>query len=59
MKVGDLIDWLQLYDNDDSVEIEVYDSKTDKYIKTDENPTIDKEGFDVVLKAKVPVKEIR
>ena len=34
MKVGDLIDLLNTYDNDDEIEIEVYETTTGKYIDT-------------------------
>ena len=34
MKAGDLIDLLMLYDNDDEVEIEIYETGTGKYIDT-------------------------
>ena len=34
MKAGDLIDFLMLYDNDDEVEIEIYETGTGKYIDT-------------------------
>lgn len=35
MKAGDLIDLLMLYDNDDEIEIEIYETSTGKYIDTD------------------------
>lgn len=34
MKAGDLIDLLMLYDNDDEIEIEIYETRTGKYIDT-------------------------
>ena len=34
MKAGDLIDLLKLYDNDDEVEIEIYETGTGKYVDT-------------------------
>ena len=34
MKAGDLIDLLMLYDNDDEVEIEIYETGTGKYVDT-------------------------
>ena len=34
MKAGDLIDLLMLYDNDDEIEIEIYETGTGKYIDT-------------------------
>ena len=34
MKVGDLIDLLNTYDNNDEIEIEVYETTTGKYIDT-------------------------
>ena len=34
MKAGDLIDLLMLYENDDEVEIEIYETGTGKYIDT-------------------------
>ena len=34
MKAGDLIDLLMLYDNDDEIEIELYETGTGKYIDT-------------------------
>lgn len=34
MKAGDLIELLQLYDNDDEVEIEIYETVTGQYIDT-------------------------
>ena len=32
MKVGDLIDYLHTFDNDDEIEIEVYETMTGKYV---------------------------
>ena len=34
MKAGDLIDLLKLYDNDDEIEIEIYETGTGKYVDT-------------------------
>ncbi len=34
MKAGDLIDLLMLYDNEDEVEIEIYETGTGKYVHT-------------------------
>ena len=34
MKAGDLIDLLMLYDNNDEVEIEIYETGTGKYVDT-------------------------
>ncbi len=34
MKAGDLIDLLKLYDNDDEIEIEIYETITGKYVDT-------------------------
>lgn len=34
MKCGDLMDLLMLYDNDDEIEIEIYETATGKYIDT-------------------------
>ncbi len=34
MKVGDLIDLLNLYDNEDEIEIEIYETGTGKYVDT-------------------------
>lgn len=34
MKAGDLIDLLMLYDNEDEVEIEIYETGTGKYVDT-------------------------
>ena len=40
MKAGDLIDLLMLYDNDDEIEIEIYETGTGKYIDTTAAVTI-------------------
>lgn len=34
MKAGDLIDLLMFYDKDDEVEIEIYETGSDKYVDT-------------------------
>ena len=34
MKAGDLIDLLKLYNNDDEIEIEIYETGTGKYVDT-------------------------
>jgi len=34
MKAGDLIDLLMTYDNDDEIEIEIYETITGKYVDT-------------------------
>ena len=34
MKAGDLIDLLKLYNNDDEIEMEIYETGTGKYVDT-------------------------
>lgn len=54
MKAGDLIDLLMLYDNDDEIEIEIYETGTGKYIDTTAAITIvEEDAFVPTLKIDV------
>ena len=50
MKAGDLIDLLMLYDNDDEIEIEIYETSTGKYIDTTAAITIVEEDVFVPVR---------
>lgn len=47
MKAGELIDFLMLYDKDDEVQIEIYETLSDNYIDTTAAITIVKENANV------------
>lgn len=44
MKVGDLIDWLMTYSNDDEIEIDVYETISGKYVDSSCDVTISEEN---------------
>lgn len=44
MKCGDLMDLLMLYNNDDEIEIEIYETATGKYIDTTASVTAVEDG---------------
>ena len=44
MKAGELIDFLMLYDKDDAVQIEIYETLSDNYIDTTATITIVEEN---------------
>lgn len=47
MKAGELIDLLMLYDKDDEVQIEIYETLSDNYIDTTAAITIVEENVNV------------
>lgn len=47
MKAGELIDFLMLYDKDDAVQIEIYETLSDNYIDTTAAITIVEENVNV------------
>ena len=47
MKTGELIDFLMLYDKDDEVQIEIYETLSDNYIDTTAAITIVEENVNV------------
>ena len=47
MKAGELIDFLMLYDKDDEVQIEIYETLSDNYIDTTAAITIVEENVNV------------
>lgn len=47
MKTGELIDFLMLYDKDDEVQIEIYETLSDNYIDTTAAITIMEENVNV------------
>ena len=47
MKAGELIDLLMLYDKDDEVQIEIYETLSDNYIDTTAAITIAEENVNV------------
>ena len=47
MKAGELIDFLMLYDKDDEVQIEIYETLSDNYIDTTATITIVEENVNV------------
>ena len=54
MKAGDLIDLLMLYDNEDEVEIEIYETGTGKYVhKTAAIQIVEEDAFVTTLRIDV------
>lgn len=53
MKVGELIDFLMTFDNDDELEIEVYETTTGKYVDTTAAITIVENAITPTLKIDV------
>lgn len=49
MKTGELIDFLMLYDKDDEVQIEIYETLSDNYIDTTAAITIVEENVNVPI----------
>lgn len=47
MKTGELIDFLMVYDKDDEVQIEIYETLSDNYIDTTAAITIVEENVNV------------
>lgn len=60
MKVGDLIDLLMTYSNDDEIEIEVYETFSGKFIDSSCDITISQENaFVLTLKVDVEAEKFR
>jgi len=60
MKVGDLIDLLMTYSNDDEIEIEVYETISGKYVDSSCDITISEESALVpTLKVDVEAEKFR
>ena len=53
MKVSYLLDYLQLFDNDDELEIEVYETISRKYIDTTADIVVDEEALVPTLRIDV------
>ncbi len=45
MKVSELLDYLQLFDNDDELEIDVYETISSKYIDSTADIVIDEKAL--------------
>ena len=60
MKIGDLIDLLMTYSNDDEIEIEVYETISGKYVDSSCDITISEESALVpTLKVDVEAEKFR
>jgi hypothetical protein len=60
MKVGDLIDLLQTYSNDDEIEIEVYETISGKFVDSScAVTTLEENAFVPTLKVDVEAEKFR
>lgn len=60
MKVGDLIDLLMTYSNDDEIEIEVYETISGRFVDSSSDITISEENnFSPTLKVDVEAEKFR
>lgn len=57
MKVSELLDYLQLFDNDDELEIDVYETISSKYIDTTADIVIDEKALVPTLRIDVEAEK--
>lgn len=55
MKVGELLDYLKLFDNDDELEIDIYETISKKYIDNTSDIVINEDSAFPILRIDVEV----
>ena len=58
MKVGELIDYHMLFNNDEEIAIDIYETVTNKYIDTTADIAIDEDGVGPTFKINVEAEKV-